>query len=175
MLYILTLLLCSTALAGRRRGACRSNSRIARAEAQTHASIPAVVTQKPAATVAPQLQVPPPAASGQGGQLKGRLTWNSFEQGGDGGGASQCDEKFHSNTELIVALATGIFQDGKSCGKMVTITANGRSTNAKVVDQCDTPRDGCVPGTVDASKAVWDALGLDLDIGVLDVKYSIVA
>jgi hypothetical protein len=61
-------------------------------------------------------------------------------------GASACDGKFHSNRERVVALASGLFSGGSNCGKEVTISVNGKSCTAKVVDECDTARDGC-PGT----------------------------
>lgn len=43
------------------------------------------------------------------------LTQNDFSEGGDGGGASECDGKFHSNSELIVALSTGWYNGGSRC------------------------------------------------------------
>ncbi|RVW97296.1 Kiwellin [Vitis vinifera] len=72
-----------------------------------------------------------------------KLTNNDFSEGGDGGGASECDEQYHSNSESIVALSTGWYNGGSRCGKMIRITAqNGRSVVAKVVDECDSMR-GC--------------------------------
>ena len=43
------------------------------------------------------------------------LTNNDFSEGGDGGGPSSCDGKYHSNSERIVALSTGWF-DNRSPG-----------------------------------------------------------
>jgi hypothetical protein len=40
-------------------------------------------------------------------QTKAILTLNIFEEGGDGGNKSQCDEEYHSNDTLVVALSTG--------------------------------------------------------------------
>lgn len=65
---------------------------------------------------------------------------------------------------------------------MIRITANnGRSTTAKVVDECDS-RNGCDAehayqppcrnNIVDGSDAVWKALGLNEDLGVVDVTWS---
>lgn len=34
------------------------------------------------------------------------LTLNDFSQGGDGGSPSECDNKFHDNSERVVALST---------------------------------------------------------------------
>ncbi|KAL5131901.1 Ripening-related protein grip22 [Glycine soja] len=99
------------------------------------------------------------------------LTRNDFTEGGDGGDRSQCDEQFHDNSELVVALSTGWFDNGSRCLKLITITAgNGRSVTAKVVDQCDSvhgcdkehaDQPPCRNNIVDGSQAVWDALGLD--------------
>ncbi|KAF4353947.1 hypothetical protein F8388_011115 [Cannabis sativa] len=111
-----------------------------------------------------------------------KLTNNDFSEGGDGGAPSQCDERFHSNTERVVALSTGWYNDGSRCGKIIKITAkNGRSTTAKVVDQCDSQngcdaehagQPPCKNNIVDGSNAVWSALGLDTDLGVVDVTWS---
>ena len=58
------------------------------------------------------------------------LTNNNFEKGGDGGGPSACDNKYHDNSERIVALSTGWYNGGSQCGKMIRITTqNGRSVS----------------------------------------------
>ncbi|KAJ7981026.1 kiwellin-like [Quillaja saponaria] len=110
------------------------------------------------------------------------LTLNDFSKNGDGGAESQCDEKFHDNTERVVALSTGWYDGGSRCFKMIRITAkNGRSVTAKVVDQCDSVngcdkehafQKPCDNNIVDGSQAVWDALGLDTDIGRVPVTWS---
>lgn len=71
------------------------------------------------------------------GSTKAVMTLNDFEAGGDGGDPSECDGKFHKNTERVVALSTGWYAGGSRCGKSVRINANGRSVVAKVVDECD--------------------------------------
>jgi hypothetical protein len=110
------------------------------------------------------------------------MTLNDFDAGGDGGGPSECDEMYHSNTELVVALSTGWYAGGSRCGKSVRINANGRSVLAKVVDECDSQRGcdeehayqpPCRPNVVDASQAVWDALGITgEDVGEYDITWS---
>ncbi|CAN1748214.1 Putative ripening-related protein 2 [Linum perenne] len=90
---------------------------------------------------------------------KAMLTINSFEKGGDGGGPSECDGKYHSDDTLIVALSTGWYANGQRCNKFITVNANGRSVSAKVVDECDVKHDHCKTNIVDGSKAVWKALG----------------
>ena len=100
------------------------------------------------------------------------LTNNNFEKGGDGGGPSECDGKYHDNSERIVALSTRWYNHGSRCGKMIKITApNGKTTSAKVVDECD-KADGCRNNIVDGSDGVWNALGLDTDIGEVHVTWS---
>ena len=110
------------------------------------------------------------------------LTNNDFSAGGDGGGPSECDNKYHSNSESIVALSTGWYNGGSRCSKLIRITAqNGRSTTAKVVDECDS-RNGCDAehafqppcknNIVDASDAVWNALGLNIDDGVVPITWT---
>ncbi|KAK3205959.1 hypothetical protein Dsin_020005 [Dipteronia sinensis] len=112
-----------------------------------------------------------------------KLTLNNFAQGGDGGDPSECDEQYHDNTELVVALSTGWYDGGSRCGKMIRITAasNGKSVEAKVVDECDSMRGcdkehagqpPCENNIVDGSDAVWDALELNKDLGVVDVTWS---
>ncbi|KAI3952042.1 hypothetical protein MKX01_004275 [Papaver californicum] len=99
------------------------------------------------------------------------LTLNDFERDGDGGGASACDGQFHDNNTLIVALSTGWFRfiNKKRCMHNIAITGNGRTVNAMVVDECDSTigcdkehnyGPPCHNNIVDASKAVWSALGV---------------
>ncbi|EOY34419.1 hypothetical protein SCA6_010004 [Theobroma cacao] len=113
---------------------------------------------------------------------KARLTNNDFSKGGDGGDPSECDRKYHNNSELIVALSTGWFKGRSRCGRMIRITAsNRRSVTAKVVDECDSMH-GCDKGhayqppcgnnIVDGSDAVWSRLGLNKAVGVVDVTWS---
>ncbi|KAK6246892.1 hypothetical protein QUC31_018457 [Theobroma cacao] len=113
---------------------------------------------------------------------KARLTNNDFSEGGDGGAPSECDDRYHSNSERVVGLSTGWYAGGSRCGKMITITAsNGRSVTAKVVDECDSMRGcdeehayqpPCKNNIVDGSDAVWTALGLDKNVGIVDVTWS---
>lgn len=65
---------------------------------------------------------------------------------------------------------------------MIKITAsNGKSVTAKVVDECDSRagcdkehafQEPCRNNIVDGSAAVWEALGLNQDLGVVDVTWS---
>ncbi|TKY48553.1 Kiwellin protein [Spatholobus suberectus] len=126
----------------------------------------------------PQYRCSPPVSS----STQAILTLNDFSEGGDGGGPSECDEKYHANSERAVALSTGWYNNGSRCLKMITITAsNGRSVTAKVVDECDSVngcdkehagQPPCRNNIVDGSQAVWDALGLDSDVGEAPVTWS---
>ncbi|XVF73217.1 hypothetical protein PTKIN_Ptkin12aG0183700 [Pterospermum kingtungense] len=66
-------------------------------------------------------------------RTKAILTQNGFGSGEDGGGKCECDDQYHKDTELIVALSTGWYDKGKRCHK---------SVKAKVVDECDSTM-GC--------------------------------
>lgn len=115
------------------------------------------------------------------GHTKGFLTLNSFEKGGDGGGPSECDKRYHSDDIPIIALSTGWFNKKGMCFHNITIKGNGRSVVAMVVDECDSTM-GCddthdyqppCDNIVDASKAVWKALGVpEDDWGGLDITWS---
>jgi hypothetical protein len=113
-----------------------------------------------------------PAVSPHGG-TRAVMTVNGFDKGEDGGGPSECDGHYHRDSEMIAALSTGWYAGGRRCHKKIRITSvhNGRTVEARVVDECDS-RHGCKNNIVDTSKAVWDALGLDTNIGEVPVTWS---
>ncbi|GMI69631.1 hypothetical protein HRI_000632400 [Hibiscus trionum] len=103
------------------------------------------------------------------GHTKATLTLNGFGPGEDGGGRCECDNQYHNDTELIVALSTGWFNKKKRCMNYINIHGNGKTVKAKVVDECDSTmgcdadhdyQPPCDNHIVDASDAVWDALGV---------------
>ncbi|GMN64213.1 hypothetical protein TIFTF001_033293 [Ficus carica] len=55
------------------------------------------------------------------GHTKAVLTLNSFQQGGDGGGPSECDNKYHSDNTPVVALSTGWFNNMERYLQKITI------------------------------------------------------
>ncbi|XP_034221183.1 kiwellin-like [Prunus dulcis] len=126
----------------------------------------------------PKYTCSPPVTS----STKASLTLNDFSEGGDGGGPSYCDGKYHANGERVVALSTGWFDNKSRCLKMIRIRAsNGKSVTAKVVDECDSHagcdaehagQPPCRNDIVDGSAAVWNALGLNQDLGVVPVTWS---
>ncbi|CAM0905867.1 unnamed protein product [Alopecurus aequalis] len=110
------------------------------------------------------------------------LTVNSFGKGKDGGFPSECDRAYHDDSEKVVALSTGWFNGMSRCGHNIKITArDGTSVSAKVMDECDSMNGcdaehnyekPCAYNIVDASPAVWNALGLDQNTGMVDVTWS---
>lgn len=127
----------------------------------------------------PQFRCSPPVSS----KTVATLTLNSFARGGDGGGPSFCDDRYHKDSELVVALSTGWLRlDGtRRCNKMIRISGNRRSVLAKVVDECDSVHGcdkehnfepPCANNIVDGSPAVWKALGLNENIGEFKVTWS---
>ncbi|KAJ4800420.1 Ripening-related protein 3 [Rhynchospora pubera] len=126
----------------------------------------------------PQYRCSPQVTS----NTKAKMTLNSFAEGGDGGGPSECDEQYHADTEKVVALSTGWYNGGSRCLKNIRIKGNGRSVLAKVVDECDSVhgcdaehsyQPPCGNNVVDASQAVWDALGYSGDqVGDAQITWS---
>jgi hypothetical protein len=82
----------------------------------------------------------------------------------------------------VVALSTGWFNNKRRCLKYITISGNGKSVKAKVVDECDSSTGSdadhdyqppCHNNIVNASKAVWKALGVpQSEWGELDIYWS---
>ncbi|KAA8520622.1 hypothetical protein F0562_014878 [Nyssa sinensis] len=74
------------------------------------------------------------------------------------------------------------YNKGGKCLNNITISANGRGVNAMVVDECDSTsgcdddhdyQPPCANNIVDASKAVWEALGVPSDDwGELNITWS---
>ncbi|KAI4978618.1 hypothetical protein ZWY2020_015371 [Hordeum vulgare] len=73
----------------------------------------------------PQYHCSPPVTA----TTKAVLTLNSFEKGKGGGGPSECDNAYHSDEEMVVALSTGWFKNMARCGHRIRVTANGKSVH----------------------------------------------
>ncbi|OAY81848.1 putative ripening-related protein 4 [Ananas comosus] len=126
----------------------------------------------------PQYRCSPPVTA----RTPATMTLNSFARGGDGGGPSECDNKYHPDHEMVVALSTGWFDRSSRCLKNIRIAAaNGRSVLAKVVDECDSVhgcdeehdfQPPCPNNVVDASPAVWKALGIPKKVGEHRITWS---
>ncbi|XP_063945800.1 kiwellin-1 [Daucus carota subsp. sativus] len=116
------------------------------------------------------------------GATTATLTLNSFEDNGDGGAPSECDQKYHSNETPVVALSTGWFNNMSRCNKNIVIYGNGMSVTAVVVDECDSTtgcdqdhayQPPCDDNIVDASEAVWTALGVPRsEWGSMQISWS---
>ncbi|KAF9589627.1 hypothetical protein IFM89_026576 [Coptis chinensis] len=82
----------------------------------------------------------------------------------------------------VVALSTGWFNHESRFYKNITISANGHSVVAMVVDECDSTmgcdsdhdyQPPCPNNIVDASRAVWESLGVPRNNwGELDIVWS---
>lgn len=130
----------------------------------------------------PQYECSPPVTP----HTPALLTLNSFQRGGDGGAPSSCDGDYHSDTDPIVALSTGWYDGGSRCLQHIRIYGNGgkRSVVARVVDECDSVhgcggewdyQPPCHNNVVDASKAVWEGLGVSQDsphYGMMHVTWT---
>ncbi|EOX96000.1 Uncharacterized protein TCM_005359 [Theobroma cacao] len=115
-------------------------------------------------------------------RTKANLTLRSFDRGGDGDLPSECDNQYHNDYELVVALSTVWFRKGKRCNHFINIYGNGKWVRAKVIDQCDS-RVGCDAANlyeppsgnniVRTTEAVWDALGVPRSQwGARDIHWS---
>ncbi|KAM0837608.1 hypothetical protein ACQ4PT_061529 [Festuca glaucescens] len=104
-------------------------------------------------------------------QMPATMTLNGFGPGE--GEPAECDGKFHNNKEMLAALSTVWYEGGIRCQRMISIRndQNGRTVRARVVDECDS-RHACKDNIVDTSVAVWNALGLDTNIGEVPVTWS---
>ncbi|KAI1429212.1 RlpA-like double-psi beta-barrel-protein domain-containing protein-containing protein [Xylaria sp. FL1777] len=71
----------------------------------------------------------------------------------------------NSDSEAVVALSPSQY-DG-NCGKTITITKDGKTATAKVVDKCP----GCASGSIDVSSTVFQSL-VDLSVGRTTVSWS---
>ncbi|KAF8710371.1 Non-catalytic module family expn, partial [Rhizoctonia solani] len=91
----------------------------------------------------------------------GKATWFNTGLGACG--------KVTNDNQLIVALGPGPYNNGKMCGKTITVknTKNGKSTTAKVVDLCPS----CGSSNIDLSPAAFKKLG-PLSTGVLTVSWN---
>ncbi|KAK4704228.1 hypothetical protein P7C70_g1984, partial [Phenoliferia sp. Uapishka_3] len=87
------------------------------------------------------------------------------------GGTGACGTA-HGDYDLIVALASGLYDTNSHCGDSVTITntANSKSVTAVVADRCI----GCQSRdtyALDLSLGTFDAIG-DQATGILDISWS---
>ncbi|XP_047963399.1 kiwellin-1-like [Salvia hispanica] len=112
---------------------------------------------------------------------KAYLYITGFEKGGDGYKPSKCEHKYYSDDTPVVSLPTGWYSGGRRCLDNITISGNGRSVEAMVVDECDSSKGcdadsdylpPCSNNVIGASPAVWRALKVPVqDWGELDITW----
>ncbi|KIJ25692.1 hypothetical protein M422DRAFT_144808, partial [Sphaerobolus stellatus SS14] len=70
-------------------------------------------------------------------------------------------------TDFVIALDSDQFGTGQDCFKTITITSQGKTTNAQIVDKCP----GCPFGGIDMSTSLFQFFA-DLGVGVLEVDWD---
>ncbi|KAJ3554780.1 hypothetical protein NM688_g2926 [Phlebia brevispora] len=90
-----------------------------------------------------------------------RFTW--FEEGGYGA----CGY-MNSNSDFVVAINEDQWDNGAHCGEFITISYDGRSTTAEIVDLCP----GCPDDGLDLTEGLFTYLAGDLSIGVIYGTWS---
>ncbi|KAK7756034.1 hypothetical protein SLS62_001977 [Diatrype stigma] len=157
-------------------------------------SVPAIVvpppvvatTSSPAEEPTTTSSTPPPAETssssggGSGGSTgvsgKGDITYYTV-----GMGACGYDDTGADDSENIVAMPVGMWTAVSTatnlgvdmpahpwCDKSITITANGKSIQAKIRDQCP----GCSGGSIDVTAHAFEALFGSLDGGRESVEWT---
>ncbi|KAK0506112.1 RlpA-like double-psi beta-barrel-protein domain-containing protein-containing protein [Armillaria luteobubalina] len=96
-----------------------------------------------------------------GGQLQKRGSFTYYEVGlGACGGTN-------SASDYVVALNAAQWDGGSHCYETITITVNGQSVQAQIVDQCP----GCGSGDLDFSQGLFQHFA-DTSVGVLSGSFS---
>ncbi|KAI0282738.1 RlpA-like double-psi beta-barrel-protein domain-containing protein-containing protein [Russula brevipes] len=77
-------------------------------------------------------------------------------------GPVACNGQHFPASAFVVAMNSADFGGGSACGKQISITVNGKTVGASVVDLCP----GCGPHGLDLTSGVFQAFA-DLGVGVL--------
>ncbi|KAJ7501824.1 hypothetical protein B0H11DRAFT_1799602, partial [Mycena galericulata] len=94
-----------------------------------------------------------------------QMTWYGTDTGADA-----CTGQNHLSSDFVVAMNSQQFGDGSGCcGKTLTISYNGKSTNAACVDECPTCYDF---GHLDMTEGLFDFFVGDPGIGVFYADWS---
>ncbi|KAJ7706145.1 RlpA-like double-psi beta-barrel-protein domain-containing protein-containing protein [Mycena rosella] len=75
----------------------------------------------------------------------------------------------NSDSEYVVALNVPQWNNGANCNKEITITYNGKTANAKIVDECMS----CPDGGLDFSTSLFNFFE-DPDVGIIHGDWSFV-
>ncbi|KAI5114973.1 hypothetical protein M0805_006740 [Coniferiporia weirii] len=81
-------------------------------------------------------------------------------------GTTACG-KTYSNSDFVVALNSDQYGSGGDCFKSITISAEGKTTNAQIVDECP----GCPNGGLDLTEGLFSYFA-DLDVGVITGSWN---
>ncbi|GJE87161.1 hypothetical protein PsYK624_032440 [Phanerochaete sordida] len=156
-------LLKGQSLSDDRKPYCIPQSGSASVAPATAAAVPSVVnaaapppSSSAASPTTPAAAAPAPSQTGHG-------TW--FTQNNNAGACGTV----HQDSDKVVALDSAIYDNGKWCGKSITITnlANGKTVQATVADECPTCDDKY---SVDMSQGAFDAIGAE-STGLLNIMW----
>ncbi|KAK8091264.1 RlpA-like double-psi beta-barrel-protein domain-containing protein-containing protein [Apiospora phragmitis] len=97
----------------------------------------------------------------------GDMTYNRYN-----GNVGACGKAIN-NGDMTVAVAPSFFTTANSnldpvCGKVVTITYNGKTTTAKAEDKCA----GCATADIDVTSALFTDLAGSTGPGRVNVQWS---
>ncbi|TFL07183.1 RlpA-like double-psi beta-barrel-protein domain-containing protein-containing protein [Pterulicium gracile] len=81
-------------------------------------------------------------------------------------GLGSCGQ-YSSDSDMLVAVSPGAFSSGIHCGQKISVSANGHSVTATVLDKCPS----CGDGDLDMSPALFQKFN-DLGKGVFSVSWS---
>ncbi|KAI1405201.1 RlpA-like double-psi beta-barrel-protein domain-containing protein-containing protein [Hypoxylon fuscum] len=81
-------------------------------------------------------------------------------------GLGSCGQT-NTESDKVVALAPAQFTEAGICGKNITISLNGKTTTAMVVDKCM----GCSDDSIDVSPTVFTEL-TSLDTGRVKISWT---
>jgi len=128
------------------------------------AALAAMVTAAPVATTTRNTSASLKASSSSdSGTFSGRGTWFTDTVG-------SCGTPFDTN-DMIVAMNAEQMGGTSQCGREVSITANGKTVQGRVVDTC--PAEYCASGALDLSQAVFKQLA-PLSVGVIQITWEFV-
>jgi len=105
------------------------------------------------------------AASPLQKRLQGQATYYNVETGN----AGSCGSMLH-NSDFVVAM-NQVQYDQSMCGQPLSITANGKTVQAVVMDMCPTGGGNCNYGDMDLSTGLFQALA-DLGVGKMAIEWN---
>lgn len=82
-------------------------------------------------------------------------------------GLGACGET-NTDSDAVAAVSSAVYNSGGGCNKVATISYNGKSTTARVVDLCPS----CATGSIDVSPTVFQALS-PLSAGRIQVTWEL--